>query len=96
MNEKNLYHKLVDLYAGDELPLELKDELESAAQNDQELAFEMHTLKTTVDQLHRIDSPQMSEESFQRVLMRLYTAGVEPETRSSEPVIFQHQLPMQG
>ncbi len=96
MKENNLYHKLVDLYAGDELPQELMDELNAAAQTDKELAFQMQTLKSTVDQLSKLESPRMSEESFQRVLIKLYAAGVEPKTRSSEPVIFQHQLPIQG
>lgn len=96
MNENNILNKLVDLYAGNELPQELKDELDVAARTDQELAFEMLTLTSTVDQLQRLEVPQMGEESFQRVLMKLYAAGVEPNTRSSEPVIFQHQLPIQG
>lgn len=92
----DLYQKLVDLYAGDELPTELKDELESAAQNDPALKHDMQSLKTTVDALRSLPEPAFGEESFQRILLRMYTKGADIDVRQPANDIWQLNLPLSG
>ena len=94
MNE--LYKKLVDLYAGRELPSELEQEMELAAFGDAELNHEMSTLRRTVDILHAEEAPRYTEESYQRILMRLYARGASIETTSPTPSHLQYHLPMHG
>ena len=91
----DLYHKLVDLYAGQELPEELESELAIAAQTNPELQVEMLSLRDTVNTL-RNSQIEFLEESYQRILMKLYARGASPETRSPDPMHLQYQLPMQG
>ncbi len=90
------YKKLVDLYAGRELPSELEDQMEMAAFNDQELSHDMSTLRRTVDMVHAEPAPEFTEESYQRILIRLYASGIDPQPKSPIPSHFQYQLPIQG
>lgn len=91
-----LYRKLVDLYAGSELPVELEDELEAAAHQDQGLAHDMHTLRRTVEILHASPDPEFTEESYQRILMKLYARGADIQPKAEAPAHLQYYLPMQG
>jgi hypothetical protein len=91
-----LYQKLVDLYAGRELPSELEDQMELAAFNDQSLSHDMSSLRKTVDMAKATPTPEFTEESYQRILMKLYARGVEVQTSAPDPVHLQYQLPMQG
>ena len=90
------YKKLVDLYAGKELPAELEDQLELAAFQDAELSHDMATLRRTVDTLHADQGPEYTEESYQRILMKLYGRGVEVQKNVQAPAHMQYHLPMQG
>lgn len=92
----DFYKKLVDLYAGYELPTEMENELHAVASTDAELATEMVTLRATVDLSRQDAEPEFTEESYQRVLMKLYARGIEIQTSRPEPVHLQYQLPMQG
>ncbi|RYG43307.1 hypothetical protein EON79_17220 [bacterium] len=94
MNE--LHKKLVDMYAGRELPAELEDEMEAAAFTDSGLSHEMATLRRTVELLHETPEPHMTEESYQRVLIRLYGRGVDVSPTAKTPVHLQYSLPIQG
>jgi hypothetical protein len=91
-----LYKKLVDLYAGQDLPSELEDQLEFAAFGDADLSHDMTTLRKTVDMLRSDRGVEFTEESFQRILMKLYTNGANIETKAPTPTHFQYHLPMQG
>lgn len=91
-----LYTKLVDMYAGGELPEELEKEMRSAALTDSELAVEMRSLRETVEGLHSIPKPEFTEESYQRVLMRVYARGVEISPKAPTPSHLQYHLPIQG
>ena len=92
-----IYRRLVDLYAGGELPEDLAEEMEIAAYKDRELAHEMHTLKSTVERLKLgEEEPEFTEESYHRILMKLYASGVEVETTSPTPMHLQYQLPIAG
>ena len=93
MNE--IYRKLVDLYAGQELPEDLNNELEEAAKTDPSLMQDMTTLRQTVQSL-RNDEFVFTEESYNRVLMKLYAKGGHLQTQSPEPRHLQYQLPMSG
>ena len=95
MNQE-FYKKLVDLYAGHELPSELEDQMELAAFADIELSHDMTTLRRTVDTLRADTGPTFTEESYQRVLMKLYARGASIESKAPVPVHLQYQLPMQG
>lgn len=90
------YKKLVDLYAGRELPSELEDQLELAAFADAELNHDMTTLRRTVDTLRGSDGADFTEESYQRVLMKLYARGAEIRPKAKDPIHLQYHLPMQG
>ncbi|MEA2553748.1 MAG: hypothetical protein QOJ65_1924 [Fimbriimonadaceae bacterium] len=92
----DLYTKLVDLYAGRELPSEIEAELEAKASQDGKLAHDMLTLRATVDALSSMDDVEFTEESYQRVLMKVYARGVEMQPTSSTPPHLQYYLPIQG
>lgn len=93
MNET--YKKLVDLYAGNELPEELAHEMEQAAETDPDLKHDMTSLRQTVETLQN-DDFNFTEESYQRVLMKLYAKGGHLQTQSPDPRHLQYQLPMSG
>lgn len=90
------YKKLVDLYAGRELTEELDSELETAAMADPELKADMASLRTTVDALKATAEPEFTEESYQRILMKVYARGIQMQKQSPDPVHLQYHLPMQG
>lgn len=95
--KKDFYKKLVDLYAGSELPQELNEELELAAMEDPELSHEMFTLKRTVETLQSTPKPQFTEETNQRILLKMQLeSGEEIKTKSPEPAYWQYHLPIQG
>ena len=91
-----LHKKLVDMYAGRELPQELEDQMEEAAYTDAELSHDMATLRRTVDAVQSISRPEFTEESFQRILMKMYARGAQVQTKSPTPTHLQYHLPMQG
>jgi hypothetical protein len=90
------YRKLVDLYAGEELPEELTEELEAAALKDSDLSHEMFALRKTLQLLKTSQDPVFTEESYQRILLKMRARGAELETKSPESPHWQYQLPMQG
>ncbi|HWD37623.1 MAG TPA: hypothetical protein VG944_02160 [Fimbriimonas sp.] len=92
----DFYKKLVDLYAGRELPAELEDQMELAAFNDATLNHDMVSLRKTVDLLKTDRSVEFTEESYQRILMKLYARGGNIQPRSPEPAHLQYHLPIQG
>jgi hypothetical protein len=94
--KSEIYKKLVDLYAGNELPAELNDQLEMAAFNDPELAHDMATLRKTVDILQRDSEPEFTEESYQRILLKMYSRGAAIQPVAPDPAHLQYSLPMQG
>lgn len=89
------YRKLVDLYAGNELPEDLTQEMEMAAETDPDLKQDMTSLRQTVETLQS-DEIDFTEESYQRVLMKLYARGGHLQTQSPDPRHLQYQLPMSG
>ena len=60
MNET--YKKLVDLYAGNELPSELIDEIETVAQRDHDLKVEMDSLRDTVEAIQEAPEEEQACE----------------------------------
>jgi len=91
----DFYQKLVDLYAGGELTEELEDELEGEAFHNPDLSYELTTMKRTVDMMRNMPDPGFTEESYQRVLMKLYARGVDLQTKGPTPSHLQYQLPIQ-
>ena len=91
-----LYNKLVDMYAGRELPAELEDQMELAAAGDHALNHEMSTLRRVVDTLHDINDVEYTEESYHRILMKMYARGADVQTQTPAPSHFQYNLPLQG
>lgn len=76
--------------------MELESELEARASQDIDLAHDMLTLRTTVDALQSsMDDVDFTEESYQRILMKVYARGVEMQTASA-PAHLQYYLPIQG
>ena len=95
MNQDTL-KKLVDLYAGKDLPAELEDQMELAAFADADLAHDMSTLRKTVDVLQASPKPDFTEESYQRVLMKIYARGGNIQPKADAPAHLQLHLPMAG
>jgi len=91
-----LYRKLVDLYAAGELTPELESEMEQAAFADKDLAHDMMTLRSTAQALKAGPRPDFTEESYHRILMKLYTRGVDIDPASPPPPHLQYNLPMAG
>ena len=92
-----LYQKLVDLYAGCELPAELETELEARAARDPEIARDMKTLHGTVAALRAsLNDAEFTEESNQRILMKLFARAGELRTTAPDPAHLQYYLPIQG
>ena len=94
--KNELYTKLVDLYAGKELPLELEQELEAAASQDESLASDMQSLRNTVEVIQSMPGAEFTEESYQRILMRLYARGADIQPKAQPPAHLQYYLPIQG
>jgi len=92
----DLHKKLVDMYAGRELPAELEEGLEMDAFNDAELSHDMATLRKTVEVLRAEQPVAFTEESYQRVLMKLYARAGDVEPQLPAPLHLQYQLPIQG
>ena len=95
MNE-GIYKKLVDLYVGDELPEEIMEDLEARAMNDPELSHDMYTLRKALQALRENDDIRLTEESSQRILTKMRTAGARVEQNSPDPAHLQYHLPMHG
>lgn len=94
--DNELYRKLVDLYAERSLPTEVEQDMELAALSDPGLKQEMQELRLTVDTLKEMPAPEFTEESYQRILMKLYASGLELQKRSPDPSHLQLQLPLLG
>ena len=94
--KNNIYHKLIDLYAARELPEDLDRDMEAAAIADPEMAIDMMSLRQTVDSLKLEPEVRFTEESYQRVLMKIYARGAEIHTQAPQSIHLQYQLPMQG
>lgn len=92
----NFYEKLVDLYAGRELDEQLEDDMSVHAAGNPELAVDMKTLRQTVDLIHEEEAPEFTEESYQRILLKMYTRGVQIQKQTPDPYHLQYQLPIQG
>lgn len=90
----DLYRKLVDLYADDQLTEEMVAELNAAALNDESLKVEMSTLKQTVDLLKSDTGPEFEESDFLRIIFRMQTAGADIQFAEPELHPGQYQLPM--
>jgi hypothetical protein len=90
----DLYRKLVDLYAGNELSEELANELQTAAGNDQSLATDMATLKQTVDLLRSDEGPEFNESDYLRIIFRMQTAGADISFAEEDRHPGQYHLPM--
>lgn len=93
--DSDLYKKLVDLYGGRELTEELEGEMGRHAFRDPELNHEMTTLRRTVDLLQASPEPDFTEESYQRILMKIYARGGEIQPRRDAPAHMQFHLPIQ-
>jgi len=92
----DLFKKLVDLYAGHELSSELEQEMESAAAEDSSMMVELTTMRNTVDTLQGDSGPEFTEESYQRILMKLYARGAAIQPKAPAPAHLQYHLPIQG
>ena len=95
MNEEPI-ESLVDLYGGRDLSPESEEILESYAFTDAQLSHNLSTLRKTVDLLKSDSGPELTEESYQRILMKIYARGADIEPSFSAPVHLQYQLPIQG
>jgi len=93
---KEFYDKLVDLYAGGDLPEELNEDLQRAAMSDPSLAQDMVSLKFTVDSLRQTPVPVLTEESDYRILLKLQLQGADVQRRSPSPGYWQYHLPIQS
>lgn len=92
---KDLYSKLVDLYAGDELPTELKEDFEQRLSEDADLKAEALALQQTVAAIKSVSQPVFGDETRNRILRTIeQRARIEPQRPAA--AYLQYQLPMQG
>jgi hypothetical protein len=56
----------------------------------------MMTLRGTFDALRNAEAPDFTEESYQRILLKMYARGVQLQKQSPDPIHLQYQLPIQG
>lgn len=95
--DKTFYNKLVDLYAGQELPEDLEKNLSEAAASDPDLAKDMATLRQTVQSLHGQSAVNYTEDTEYRVLMKLQAwAESDLISKQEESPSWQYRLPMEG
>ena len=92
--KNDLYQKLVDLYAAGELTEELEETLQAEAVVDSSLAHAMQHMRA-MNLRGQIPQPEFTEESYQRILMKLYFRGADIQPRSPEPAHLQYHLPIQ-
>jgi len=91
-----LLKKLVDLYAERQLPSDVEVDMESAAAGDPLMMADMVSLRETVDMLHSDPGPMYTDESYQRILMKLYARGAAIQPKTPAPSYLQYHLPIQG
>jgi anti-sigma factor RsiW len=92
----NIYEKLVDMYADQELAEDLNAELEAVAATNPALKSDMTSLRATVSQLQNEDDGAYTEETHARILMKIYARAGEMQQGAPEPIYLQYQLPMSG
>lgn len=93
----SFYKKLIDLYAGSELPTELENDLIEATKDSAELQQDMMSLRNLVNTLHQSSPEQFSEEIDYRIQMKIQNWGenlVIQNQQNSE--LLQFKLPMEG
>lgn len=95
MNEL-LMQQLVDLYVDEELTEETMEAVQASAMNDPAMSHDIYTLRATLDALRKSDDTHLTEESSQRILMKLRAKGVGIEQNSPDPAHLQYHLPIQG
>lgn len=94
MNE--FYKKLIEVYVGGDMPSEVEAELHRAASADPELQEDMRTMREAHDALMSMPEPEFTEESYQRILLKVYMRGGEMQTQTPTPSHLQYHLPLQG
>ena len=92
----DFYDKLVDLYAAGELTDELQEMMDKRGFADPALALEMGSLREAVRMLRGEPAPEFTEESHQRILMKIYARGGDIQMQSPDPAHLQYHLPIQG
>lgn len=92
----NIYDKLVDMYAGQELAEDLNAELEAVAATNPTLKSDMTSLRSTVTRLQSDDDGAYTDETHARILMKIYARAGEMQQGAPEPIYLQYQLPMSG
>ena len=63
---------------------------------DADLNLQMTSLRRTVDALRNSADPEFTEESYQRILMKIYARGVDIQPKAPPPIHLQYHLPIQG
>ena len=95
--DSTFYNKLVDLYAGQELPQELETELVEASATDPTLMKDMDTLRQVVSRLHTEKAVEYGEDTQYRIMMKLQAWSGEDLLNSEEQIpSWQYRLPMEG
>jgi hypothetical protein len=91
---QDLYQRLVDMYAGQELSEELEEILHEQAFKDASLGQDMLTMRKLVEVIRAVPAPEFTEESYQRILMNLYANGVAPREKENDAPYLQYSLPI--
>lgn len=92
MNE-TFYRKLVDMYAGDELPTELAAEMDEAAKSDPSLRIDMDSLRRTLRVLKSLPEPELTEVCAQRILRKILDAAGVPADIPDAAAMRQYRFP---
>lgn len=93
--DSTFYQKLVDLYAGRELPEELEADMVDRSATDPRLDMDMSTLRATYDRLHAEPAPEFSEDTAFRILMKIQNwSGEDFSPVSEQQTNWQYRLPI--
>lgn len=95
MTQEELFERLVDLYVDGELPEELAEEVQATAFGNPAMAHDIKTLRQTMLALRSVPRPSFAEDSYHRILCKLYSEGATPATHHALATS-QYQLPMSG
>ena len=95
-DEQTFLKKLIEVYVGGDLGDETGGSLRQMVMGDPILEKDLLEMEMTYEQLKGIPAPEFTEESYQRILMKVYTRGGEMQVQTPTPSHLQYHLPLQG
>lgn len=90
------YKKLIEVYVGGDLGTSVSKDLKQVVDGNEDLKQDLVEMQAAYNALRDLPTPEFTEESYQRILMKVYTRGGELQTRTPVPSHLQYHLPLHG